>query len=69
MWGIFLTDGAQSVRISFMSQKIKGMVRQEARCEMSAMPAAEEVSLPYAAGMTMVFSPKGIASEQTAQIN
>ena len=41
---------AQSVRISFMSQKIKGMVRQEARCEMSAMPAAEEVSLPYAAG-------------------
>lgn len=43
------------------------MVAQERRCEISAMPEATEGSFPYALGMTMVLSPNGIASEQTAQ--
>ena len=34
-------------------------------CEINAIPAGTEVSLPYAAGTTMVFSPKGIAIDIT----
>jgi len=38
------------------------------KCEITAMPAATDVSLPNALGITMVFSPSGIASEQSAHI-
>ena len=41
----------------------------ESKCDTTAMPAATEVSFPYALGITTVLSPKGIASEQSAQIN
>ena len=44
------------------------MVMQDKTCEISAMPAAVEVSFPYALGITRVLSPKGIAREETAQI-
>ena len=49
------------------SKKTTGMVAQDRVWEMSAIPAATEVSLPYAAGITTVFSPRGMAREQTAQ--
>ena len=49
------------------SQKISGIVRQESRCEISAIPDATVVSLPYEAGTTTVLSPNGIASEQSAR--
>lgn len=40
----------------------------ESKCEIIAMPAAMVVSLPSALGITMVFSPRGMASEQSAHI-
>ena len=40
----------------------------ESKCDMTAIPAPIEVSFPYALGMTMVFNPKGIAREQSAQM-
>ena len=46
-----------------------GMVMIESRCDTSAMPAAVEVSFPYALGITMVLSPKGMAREQMVQTN
>ena len=44
------------------------MVKHESRCETSAIPEATVVSLPYALGITMVLSPRGIATEHTVQI-
>ena len=41
---------------------------QDRRCEITAIPAASVVSLPSPLGITMVFKPSGIASEQTAHI-
>ena len=46
---------------------MSGIVIHDKRCEISAMPAAVEVSLPYAAGTTMVLSPSGIASSHMMQ--
>ena len=40
----------------------------DSKCEITAMPAAVDVSLPYALGITIVFRPRGIASEQSAQM-
>ena len=48
--------------------KIAGIVRQERMWETKAIPDATLVSLPNALGMMMVFRPKGIAREQTAQV-
>ncbi len=39
----------------------------ESACEISAMPEATVISLPYELGMTIVFSPNGIANDATAQ--
>ena len=47
--------------------KIAGIVIQQSKCETKAIPAATEVSNPYALGTTIVLSPKGMASEQTIQ--
>ena len=41
---------------------------QESKCEINAIPAAFDVSFPYALGITIVPSPSGIAREQTVQI-
>ena len=38
------------------------------RCEITASPAATDVSLPAALGITIVFSPKGIANTQSEHI-
>lgn len=43
------------------------MVMQEIRCEINAIPAVSHVSFPRPLGITIVLSPSGIASEQTAQ--
>ena len=51
-----------------ISKNISGMLMQDRKCEIRAMPDAVVVSLPYAAGITTVVSPSGIATEQTAQI-
>ena len=48
--------------------KITGIVRQERMWEIKAMPEATLVSLPSALGIIMVFRPKGMAREQTAQV-
>ena len=45
---------------------INGMVMHESKCEITAIPAASEESLPKALGITIVLSPKGIAREQRA---
>jgi hypothetical protein len=45
-----------------------GIVIHAARWDMRAIPDATFVSLPYAAGITMVLRPSGIASEQSAQM-
>ena len=37
-------------------------------CDISAIPEATVVSLPYALGITMVLSPSGIVTVQTVQI-
>lgn len=47
---------------------MSGIVIQDNKWETIAIPAAAEVSLPYALGITMVFKPSGIATEQTAQV-
>ena len=47
--------------------KISGMVMHERKCETSAIPAATEVSFPYALGTTIVLSPNGIARQHTVQ--
>ena len=44
------------------------MLTHETVCETSAMPVETDVSFPYALGITMVLSPKGILSEHTAQM-
>ena len=44
------------------------MVIQDRVCEIRAIPAAVEVSLPYALGITTVLRPRGIAREAIAQI-
>ena len=51
-----------------ISKNISGMLIHERKCEISAIPDAVVVSLPYAAGITTVVSPSGIATEQTAQM-
>ena len=38
------------------------------RCEISAIPAATVVSFPRPLGITIVFSPRGIEIETSAQI-
>ena len=43
------------------------MVRHESVCDTSAIPAATEVSRPYAPGMTIVFNPSGIETAQRMQ--
>ena len=48
--------------------KTTGIVRQERIWETSAIPDATFVSRPKALGIMIVFSPKGIESEQIAQI-
>ena len=45
------------------------MVMQDKRWDITAIPAASEVSLPRAAGITIVLRPKGIASEHRPHIN
>ena len=45
-----------------------GMVKQDNKCEMIAIPAATVVSLPYALGITIVFNPRGMDTEQMAQM-
>ena len=52
----------------YIIEKIRGIVMQESKWEITAIPAATVVSLPSALGMTMVLSPRGIAREQSAQI-
>ena len=47
--------------------KTIGMVRQERMWEINAMPDAAFVSFPKAPGIMIVFSPKGMESEQMAQ--
>ena len=47
--------------------KIKGIVMQDIICEIRVIPDATVVSFPYALGITIVLSPKGIESEQRAQ--
>ena len=54
--------------INDSNQNMIGMVIQESKCEIMVMPAAVVGSFPYALGITMVPSPKGIAREQTVQI-
>ena len=44
------------------------MVITAKRCDISAIPDAIVVSLPYAAGITIVLSPIGIARDEIAQI-
>lgn len=39
------------------------------KCDTTASPAATDVSLPSALGITIVLSPNGIAKTETAQIN
>ena len=51
-----------------MIEKISGIVIQESKWEITAIPAATVVSLPNALGITIVLSPRGIAREQSAQI-
>jgi len=41
---------------------------QDSVWDIRAIPAAVEVSLPYALGITTVLSPSGIAREATAHI-
>ena len=48
--------------------KDKGMVTIEIKCDTSARPAASEVSLPYAAGITIVLSPIGIDAKHIAHL-
>ncbi len=45
-----------------------GMVRQESRCETSAIPDGTPGSFPEDVGMTTVLRPSGIASAQSAQM-
>ena len=52
----------------FNSKNINGIVPMESVCEMSAIPAASVVSLPYPLGTTIVLSPKGIVSDARAQV-
>ena len=40
--------------------KIKGIVMQDIICEIRVIPDATVVSFPYALGITIVLSPKGI---------
>lgn len=47
--------------------KTTGIVKQERMWETKAIPEATLVSFPSALGMIMVFKPKGMAREQTAQ--
>ena len=51
-----------------ISAKMMGMVMQESRWEMIAIPAATVVSFPYALGITIVFNPRGIAAAQIPQM-
>ena len=51
-----------------MMVNITGMVKQDNKCEIIAMPAATVVSFPYALGITIVFKPSGMATELIAQI-
>ena len=44
------------------------MVITENKCEMRAIPAASDVSLPYAAGITIPFKPIGTAAKQVAHL-
>ena len=53
--------------ITEYKKKITGIDRHESRCDTSAMPAAAEVSSPYAPGTTIVFSPNGIETAQRMQ--
>ena len=57
-----------TVLIFYISINTSGMVMQERICETTAMPDAVEGSLPYALGITIVLSPRGIASEHTAHM-
>ena len=41
---------------------------QDKRCEITAIPAASVVSFPSPLGITIVFKPSGMESEQTAQM-
>ena len=50
------------------SRKIAGMVMIARIWDISVMPEAVVVSFPYAAGITIVFNPRGIANEAAAQI-
>ena len=52
-----------------MIENNRGMVMQESICEIIHIDAASVVSLPYAAGITTVLSPSGIAIAQAAQRN
>ena len=44
---------------------INGILPTASTWEIIAIPAATDVSFPYAAGITMVFNPNGIAKRQT----
>ena len=43
------------------------MVMQDNRCDTNAVPAATDVSLPYALGTTIEVKPDGMASEHMVQ--
>ena len=58
----------QSVLLYFININIRGIVTADIRCDITAIPAATVVSFPKPLGITTVLSPKGIASEQSAQI-
>lgn len=55
-------------KTAIITTNITGIVIQESRCEIIAIPAATVVSFPYALGITIVFNPSGMATELTAQI-
>ena len=55
----------QGLEIISKSAKIRGMVTHDNTCEINAIPAATDVSLPYALGITIVFNPRGIEREHT----
>lgn len=57
-----------SPNTSVMIVNMTGMVKQDNKCEIIAMPAATVVSFPYALGITIVFKPSGMATELMAQM-
>ena len=56
------------VKFYEINVNIRGIVIAARRWEITAIPAATEVSFPSALGITIVFSPSGIAREHRAQI-